>query len=114
MPSVKYIIHGAATAAGAAGASMAQFPGGDAAVITPIQVSMIIAIAEHYGISMKKSVALGILTSASASIAGRTASQFLVGWIPGIGNAINATTAASITEAIGWSADKLLSERREN
>ena len=31
-----------------------------------------------------------------------TASQVLVGWIPGIGNAINATTAAGITEAMGW------------
>ena len=33
---------------------------------------------------------------------GRTVSQILIGWIPGIGNAINATTAAGLTEAIGW------------
>jgi uncharacterized protein (DUF697 family) len=33
---------------------------------------------------------------------GRTASQALVGWIPGFGNAINMTTAAGLTEAIGW------------
>ena len=26
----------------------------------------------------------------------------LVGWIPGFGNAINATTAAGITETLGW------------
>jgi uncharacterized protein (DUF697 family) len=32
-------------------------------------------------------------------------SQALVGWIPGVGNAINAATAAALTEAIGWAAD---------
>jgi len=25
-----------------------------------------------------------------------------VGWIPGIGNAINAATAGALTEALGW------------
>ncbi len=30
------------------------------------------------------------------------ASQVLVGWIPGIGNAVNASTAAALTEGIGW------------
>lgn len=38
-------------------------------------------------------------------MAGRGISQVLVGWIPGYGNAINATTAAAVTEAIGWAAD---------
>ena len=33
---------------------------------------------------------------------GRTASQVLIGWIPGVGNVINACTAATITETIGW------------
>ncbi|MBS4879931.1 MAG: hypothetical protein KH138_06445 [Firmicutes bacterium] len=33
---------------------------------------------------------------------GRGISQTLVGWIPGLGNAINAGTAAGLTEAIGW------------
>jgi uncharacterized protein (DUF697 family) len=33
---------------------------------------------------------------------GRAASEFLVGWIPVAGNAINATTAAAITEFLGW------------
>lgn len=38
-------------------------------------------------------------------------SQFLVGWIPGIGNAINTATAAGITEAIGWIAVKNFFDR---
>ena len=51
------------------------------------------------------------MASAGASIAGRTVSQFLVGWIPGIGNAINTATAAGITEAIGWMAVKNFYDR---
>lgn len=30
------------------------------------------------------------------------ASQVALGWFPGIGNVINATTAAGLTEAMGW------------
>ena len=42
----------------------------------------------------------------------RLASQFLVGWIPGLGNAVNAATAAGITETLGWKvADKFDKER---
>lgn len=40
------------------------------------------------------------------SVVGRGASQVAVGWIPGAGNAINATTAFAITEAVGWAAYK--------
>lgn len=112
MSSVKYIIHGASAAAGAAAAGMAQIPGSDNAVIAPIQMSMIVAIAKHHGKTLEDGAAVAALSSFSAGIVGRTASQFLVGWIPGVGNAINATTAASITEAIGWAADKHFSSWR--
>jgi uncharacterized protein (DUF697 family) len=33
-----------------------------------------------------------------------------VGWVPGLGNAINATTAAGLTEAVGWAADAYFSD----
>jgi len=107
--SVGYIIHGAATAAGAAGAGMAQIPGSDNAVITPIQVAMIIAIGRYHNQGIEDAAALSILSSVSAGVVGRTVSQMIIGWIPGIGNTINAITAASITEAIGWAANELLS-----
>jgi uncharacterized protein (DUF697 family) len=106
------IIHGAATAAAAAGAGLAQIPGSDNLVITPIQVAMIIAIGEVHNQQLSKSVALTVLSSASAGVAGRTVSQVVVGWIPGWGNAVNASTAFAITEAIGWAADKILSEKK--
>jgi uncharacterized protein (DUF697 family) len=99
------IIHGASSAAAAAASGLAQIPGSDNAVITPIQLGMITAIASVHGRDLTEAGALALLTSASAGVVGRTVSQFLVGWIPGLGNAINAATAAAITEGIGWSAD---------
>ena len=102
------IIHGAASAAAAVGAGLAQIPGSDNAVITPIQIAMITAIGEVHGQQLSRSAALSTLSAASAGIAGRTVSQVLVGWIPGLGNVINATTAFAITEAIGWAADGVL------
>ncbi len=102
------IIHGAAIAAGTAAAGLAQLPTADNLVITPIQLAMIISIANIHGIQLSKAAGLSALTIASAGVVGRSVSQVLVGWIPGIGNAINASTAAGITEAIGWAAYKNL------
>ncbi len=47
-----------------------------------------------------------------ATTAGRTASQILIGWIPGWGNAFNAATAASLTEAVGWLAVEWFEKNR--
>ncbi len=98
------IIHGAAASAAAAGAGLAQIPGSDNAVITPIQIAMIIALGRLHGADVGEQAAMTMLSTASAGIIGRTASQFIFGWIPGAGNAINAATAAGITEIIGWGA----------
>lgn len=103
--SVNKIIHTASAAAGAAAAGMAQLPGSDVAVLTPIQVMMAIAIADHYGLKLDEGAATGLISSLGAGVIGRGISQFMVGWIPGIGNAINATTAAGVTEALGWAID---------
>jgi uncharacterized protein (DUF697 family) len=35
----------------------------------------------------------------------------MLGWLPGLGNAINAATAAALTEAIGWAADAYFREK---
>ena len=96
------IIHGASLTAGAVGAGLAQFPGSDNAVITPIQITMTIALGRVFGIELTESGSKGIVLSGIGACVGRTASQLLVGWIPGVGNAVNAATAAAITEALGW------------
>ena len=46
----------------------------------------------------------GIIHAAStaATIVGRTTSQIVAEWTPVAGNIINAATATTITETIGW------------
>ena len=63
---------------------------------------MTLSFCRVFGKSLSEASAKAALASVAAATVGRTASQVLVGWIPGIGNAINATTAAGITEAMGW------------
>lgn len=96
------IIHTASASAAAIGGGLAQIPGSDNAVITPIQLTMTISLGHVFGKSLTQSTALAAIGSVAASTVGRTVSQFLIGWIPGVGNIVNATTAASLTEALGW------------
>ena len=96
------IIHAASAAAGGAGAGLAQLPCSDNAVITPIQLGMIVSLGGVFGISVTRSAAEAAASSAAGAAIGRTLSQVLLGWIPGVGNAINAGTAAAVTEAMGW------------
>ena len=81
---------------------MAQIPGSDNAVITPIQLTMTISLGKVFGVTLTESAAKAAIGSLAASTVGRTVTQVLVGWIPGVGNAINATTAAGLTESLGW------------
>lgn len=98
------IIHGAAASTAAVGGGLAQIPLSDNAVIVPIQVAMIVSLGAVLDIQLTQSAATAILGTVATSAIGRGVSQVLFGWIPGLGNAINATTAAGITEAAGWAA----------
>lgn len=105
------VIHTASVACGGVGTGLAQLPGSDNAVIVPIQIGMIVGLGAIFELNITESAAKSIIASAGATIAGRTVSQFLVGWIPGIGNVINTATAAGVTEAIGWIAVKNFFDR---
>lgn len=98
------IIHSASVAAGGVGAGMAQIPLADSALITPIQITMIVSLGKVFGQKLTEAAAKALLGGFAASFAGRAVSQVLVGWIPGVGNAVNTATAAGITEAVGWMA----------
>ena len=98
------IIHGAAVTTGGIGAGLAQIPLADSIPITAAQVAMIIAIAKVYDVDLAEGTAKGLLGGFSASVVGRNVAGVLVGWIPVIGNALKASTAAALTEAIGWAA----------
>lgn len=96
------IIHTASASAAAVGAGLAQLPGSDNAAITPIQLAMTVSLGAVFGIQLTQSAAAAALASVAAATVGRAVSQVLVGWIPGLGNAINASTAAALTESVGW------------
>lgn len=96
------IIHTASVAAGGIGAGLAQIPCSDNALITPIQLTMVIRLGKVFGVQLEESAAKAAVGSATGATIGRAFSQLLLGWIPGVGNAINAGTAAAITETIGW------------
>ena len=101
---VHAIIHSASVSTAGVGAGLAQLPMADTVPITALQVGMINAIALVHGRNITEGTATGILGTLAAGMLGRTISQWLVGWIPGWGNAINAATAATLTEGVGWSA----------
>jgi uncharacterized protein (DUF697 family) len=92
-------------AAAAVGGGLAQAPGSDAAVITPLQAAMIAALGSEHGVEVSKAAAAELVLPFSAAALGRGASQFLLGWLPGLGNVLNAATAVALTEAIGWAAN---------
>lgn len=96
------IIHGASTAAAGVGAGLAQLPLSDHIVLLPIQVAMVIALAKVFDINLTEAAAKGVIFTGVAATVGRAVSQVLLGWIPVLGNALNAATAAGITEALGW------------
>lgn len=96
------IIHSASAAAAAVGAGLAQIPLSDNAILVPIQTGMVIGLASVFGHDISEGAAKAAVASAAATVVGRGISQFLVGWIPGVGNVINGSTAAALTEAIGW------------
>ncbi|MBI5161622.1 MAG: hypothetical protein HY996_09455 [Micrococcales bacterium] len=104
------VIHAASATAAAIGGGFAQLPASDAPVLAGLQTAMILGIADLHGATATKAVVSQILLPFAATMAGRTASQALVGWFPGIGNVLNAATAASLTEAIGWAADAYFAE----
>ena len=96
------IIHTASASAAAVGAGLAQLPGSDNAAITPIQLAMTVSLGAVFGIQLTQSAAAAALASVAAATVGRAVSQVLVGWIPFVGNAINASPAAALTESVGW------------
>lgn len=100
------IIHAAATAAAAVGAGLAQIPLADSIPITTIQVGMITSIAKIFDVDLTEGAAKGLLGGFAAGVVGRNVVGIAFGWVPGFGNAIKGTTAAALTEAIGWAAVK--------
>ena len=82
---------------------MAQLPM-DAPAIMTIQGLMISSLATSFNAHPNQKMIAEILLPFTAMMAGRQASRWLLAFLPGIGNAASAATAAALTEAIGWAA----------
>ncbi len=101
------IIHGASVAAGGA-AAVAVVPGSDFVAIAPIQVGMIVALADEFGVPFSDSGVKSALYAGLGRIVGRGGVGLLLRWLPGYGSVVRAGVAASVTEALGWTVVKKL------
>ena len=99
-------IHTASAAAAGIGLGMAQLPMSDSVPLVAVQITMAVTIGNIFDLQLSESTARGLIMTTLASMTGpviaRAATQCLIGWIPGVGNFVNATTAAGLTETLGW------------
>ncbi|MCM1237212.1 MAG: DUF697 domain-containing protein, partial [Ruminococcus flavefaciens] len=97
-------IHSATTAAAAAGAI--PIPMSDAIPITAAQIGMIVALGKVFDITLSQAAAKSIASVTVTQQVGRTVAAGLLKAIPGVGTVvggvIGASTAAALTEALGW------------
>ena len=97
-------IHSATTAAAAAGAI--PIPMSDAIPITAAQIAMIVRLGNVFGITLSQAAAKSIGGVTLTQSAGRLVVSSILKTIPVagtvIGGVIGATTAAALTEALGW------------
>lgn len=96
------IIHVFAVVAAGVGFGLAQLPGSDAPVLVALQTAMLLALADRARVSLTLAGAAEVALTLAATMVGRGLSQVLVGWLPGLGNLVNAATAAAVTEGVGW------------
>lgn len=111
------IIHTASAATAGVGAGLAQIPLADSIPIMTLQVGMIMSLASVYEVELTEGAAKGLVAGFAGTTIGRNIAGVLVGWVPGFGNAIKASTAAALTEAIGWAAvghfESVINEKKD-
>lgn len=97
-------IHTATAAASAAGGI--PIPMSDAIPITAAQIAMIISLGKVFDITLSESAAKSIIGVGVTQQAGRAIVTNILKSIPGagtvVGGVIGVTTAAALTEALGW------------
>ena len=95
----------AAAVAAAAAAAAVPIPFSSAAMLVPIQLSMMARIAQLHGLGLDKSALLAVASTSVATSAGRAAASGLLKFVPGagsvVGGVINASVASSFTLAMG-------------
>ncbi|MGA9097616.1 MAG: hypothetical protein WB392_01645 [Methanotrichaceae archaeon] len=104
----KFIIHAAAAASAGTAAVLSKkslfgaFLKADTPILTAIAVGMVIALGKLFDPDMGSSTAVTLLSKYIGSGAEIAGAKSLVGWIPLIGNAANATITFGFMETLGW------------
>ncbi len=104
----KIIIHAAAAASAGTAAVLSKksilgaFLKADTPVLTAIAVGMVLALGKLFDPDMGSSTAVTLLTKYIGSGVEIAGAKSLVGWIPLLGNAANATITFGFMEALGW------------
>lgn len=97
-------IHSATAASAAAGAI--SIPMSDAIPITAAQIGMVIALGKAFDITLSETAAKSIMGVGFAQQTGRAVASGVLKMIPGVGTIVGgivgASTAAALTEALGW------------
>ncbi len=91
----------AAASSAAAAAAAIPIPVADATALAPIQMAMMGRIAAIYELDLKAMLSASALAQLGAQIAGRALARSFIKLIPGVGSAVNATVAFSLTAATG-------------
>lgn len=98
----RQIIHGTALLGGLVASGLAQIPASDNVILVPLEILMVIGLGSVFNIRIRHSYRTSLIIGTAATMIGRGMSEFLVGWIPVIGNAFDALTAIVVIEALGW------------
>lgn len=97
-------IHTATAASAAAGAI--PIPMSDAIPITAAQIAMVIALGKAFDVTLSEAAAKSLMGVGLTQQVGRTVASGLLKMVPGVGTVvggvIGASTAAALTEALGW------------
>ena len=101
----------------AAGVAISPIPFSDAALLVPIQMTMIGEIYDNFGYKRRDSISKSLIIELTTVAFARALPGNLLKFIPGLGTVpgvvINASVAVAITEAIGWSVVKRLDGQGE-
>jgi uncharacterized protein (DUF697 family)/GTPase SAR1 family protein len=88
------------TAAAAAGATPIPFT--DAAILVPIQLTMMASISHTYDINLDRAVTASLAATAGATTAGRSLVANLLKMVPSIGSLVGGAINAGVASALTW------------
>lgn len=91
----------AAAAASAAAAAAIPLPIADAVTLAPIQMGMMARISVIYDLEFRSVLPASALAQLGAQVSGQALARSFVKLIPGVGSAVNATVAFSLTTVTG-------------